>query len=248
MDTKKIALITGGASGIGLATVNRFTAEGIKTIVFDSDINNKNNAKSDTNDYISYQVDVSNHDSIKEAFAQLSESSHIPTILVNCAGISPPLNPLHKYTLKDWQNCLDINLTGTFLMCKEFMNCFIQNKLEAGAIVNISSIMGSRASAAQAVYSASKHGVVGITKSIAQDYAGLNIRANAVGPGAVKTPMTDSIVKDDPNVMELMNTRIPMKRFAKPEEISNLIYFLASDESSYITGSYIPIDGGYLAT
>lgn len=157
------------------------------------------------------------------------------------------MNALHDYDVNDWKKCIDINLTGTFLMCKEFMKQFLDNKLSCGSIINISSIMGKRASAAQAVYSATKHGVVGLTKSIAQDYASFNLRANAIGPGAVETPMVEDI-KGDKMIIDLMNSRIPLKRFGQPEEIANLIYFLASNDSSYITGSYIPIDGGYLAS
>ena len=246
----QVAIVTGGASGIGLAATQKFLGNGIETFVFD--INNdmeksfKDSIKSDTYHNF-FQVDVTSHESIINGFKKINEIKKNASILVNCAGISPPLNALHDYDVNDWKKCIDINLTGTFLMCKEFMKQFLDNKLSCGSIINVSSIMGKRASAAQAVYSATKHGVVGLTKSIAQDYASFNLRANAIGPGAVETPMVEDI-KDDKMIIDLMNSRIPLKRFGQPEEIANLIYFLANNDSSYITGSYIPIDGGYLAS
>ena len=122
-----------------------------------------------------------------------------------------------------------------------------EQKIDAGAIVNVASIMGVRASGAHAPYAASKHAVVGLTKSIAQDYATMNIRANAIGPGVIDTPMNTELMKDE-NIMQYMLQRIPMNRVATSDEVANLIYFLASSEASYITGSYYPIDGGYLAS
>ena len=168
-------------------------------------------------------------------------------VLVNCAGISPALNPLHQYSVEEWHRTIDINLHGTFYACREFLKLATEQKIDAGAIVNVASIMGVRASGAQAPYAASKHAVVGLTKSIAQDYATMNIRANAIGPGVIDTPMNTELMKDE-NIMQYMLQRIPMNRVATSEEVANLIYFLASSEASYITGSYYPIDGGYLAS
>ena len=133
------------------------------------------------------------------------------------------------------------------MVTREFINSYIENKLSKGSIINISSIMGSRASASQAVYSATKHGVVGLAKSVAQDYAHLNLRANAIGPGVIETPMTNDVLFDE-NVKNHLLTRIPLKRVAQASEVASLVYFLATDESSYITGTYIPIDGGYLSS
>ena len=123
-----------------------------------------------------------------------------------------------------------------FMPVKEFLKLATAQKIDAGAIVNVASIMGVRASAAQAPYAASKHAVVGLTKSIAQDYATMNIRANAIGPGVIDTPMNTELMKDE-NIMQYMLQRIPMNRVATSDEVANLIYFLASSEASYITGS-----------
>jgi NAD(P)-dependent dehydrogenase (short-subunit alcohol dehydrogenase family) len=236
MKNHLVALVTGGASGIGLATVERFISEGYKVAVFDANKSAKevikNSLKSEVNDVFIYEVDVTNL---------------TPSVLLNSAGISPPLNPLHKYEIDDWNRCVSINLNGTFMVTREFINSYIENKLSKGSIINISSIMGSRASAAQAVYSATKHGVVGLAKSVAQDYAHLNLRANAIGPGVIETPMTNDVLVDE-NVKNHLLTRIPLKRVAQASEVASLVYFLATDESSYITGTYIPIDGGYLSS
>lgn len=246
-----VALVTGGASGIGLATVKRFISEGYKVAVFDANKSAKevikNSFKSEVNDVFIYEVDVTNHDSILDGFKGLAKDNLTPSVLLNSAGISPPLNPLHKYEIDDWNKCVSINLNGTFMVTREFINSYIENKLSKGSIINISSIMGSRASAAQAVYSATKHGVVGLAKSVAQDYAHLNLRANAIGPGVIETPMTNDVLVDE-NVKNHLLTRIPLKRVAQASEVASLVYFLATDESSYITGTYIPIDGGYLSS
>ena len=248
---QSLAVITGGASGIGLSTVKRFLNEGYEVLILDA---NKeageetlNNLKSDTCNVNFSHCDITNHSQIDAIFEDLHAKNCPAHVLVNCAGISPALNPLHQYSVEEWHRTIDINLHGTFYACREFLKLATALKINEGSIVNVASIMGVKASAAQAPYAASKHAVVGLTKSIAQDYATMNIRANAIGPGVIDTPMNTELMKDD-NIMQYMLQRIPMKRVATSDEVANLIYFLASSEASYITGSYYPIDGGYLAS
>jgi NAD(P)-dependent dehydrogenase (short-subunit alcohol dehydrogenase family) len=247
----QLAVITGGASGIGLSAVKRFLNEGYKVLILDA---NKDageeavkNLKSDTCDVNFTHCDITNHTQIETIFQDLLANNQPVHVLVNCAGISPALSPLHQYPVEEWHRTIDINLHGTFYACREFCKLAKMQKIDKGAIVNVASIMGVRASAAQAPYAASKHAVVGLTKSIAQDYATINIRANAIGPGVIDTPMNTELMKDD-NIMQYMLQRIPMNRVATSDEVANLIYFLASSEASYITGSYFPVDGGYLAS
>ena len=251
MNNNLTALITGGASGIGLESTKRFLQEGFKVVVFDSaqdaEEKLKIKLKSITKNLLIVSVDVTNYQSIIDGFGKIKKADLKHNVLVNSAGISPPTNALHEYSIDDWNRCIDINLTGTFMVTKEFISYFLDTKVDHGSIINISSIMGVTASAAQAVYSATKHGVVGFTKSVAQDYAHKNLRVNAIGPGVIETPMTEGVLNDD-NVMNALLSRIPLKRVAKASEVANLIYFLASDEASYITGAYIPIDGGYLSS
>jgi len=250
-ESQQLAVVTGGASGIGLSVAKRFIKEGYKVLILDA---NKAAGESVVNDlksdvyHISFaQCDITRHEQVESIFKTLGDDSSAAHALVNCAGISPALNALHQYPVEEWHRAIDINLHGTFYACREFLGLATKMGLQEGAIVNVASIMGVRASAAQASYAASKHAVVGLTKSIAQDYAPMNIRANAVGPGVIDTPMNTELMKDE-NIMQYMLQRIPLKRVATSDEVANLIYFLASAEASYITGSYYPIDGGYLAS
>ena len=246
-----LAIITGGASGIGLSSTQRFLKEGYEVLILDANKEtgqaSANNLKSATCNVNFAYCDITNHAQVEEIFADLLANNRPAQVLVNCAGISPALNPLHQYSVDEWHRTIDINLHGTFYACREFLKLATALKINEGAIVNVASIMGVRASAAQASYAASKHAVVGLTKSIAQDYATMNIRANAIGPGVIDTPMNTELMKDE-NIMQYMLQRIPMNRVATSDEVANLIYFLASSEASYITGSYHPIDGGYLAS
>ena len=248
---QSLAVITGGASGIGLSTVKRFLNEGYEVLILDANKEageeSLNNLKSDTCNVNFSHCDIANHSQIDTIFEDLHAKNCPAHVLVNCAGISPALSPLHQYSVEEWHRTIDINLHGTFYACREFLKLATALKINEGSIINVASIMGVRASAAQAPYAASKHAVVGLTKSIAQDYATMNIRANAIGPGVIDTPMNTELMKDD-NIMQYMLQRIPMKRVATSDEVANLIYFLASSEASYITGSYYPIDGGYLAS
>lgn len=246
-----LAIITGGASGIGLSVTKRFLLEGYKVLILDANQaageSVLNDLKSNTYSIDFIHCDITMHKQIESIFKTLGDNNSPAHVLVNCAGISPALNALHQYPVEEWHRAIDINLHGTFYACREFLSLATKIGLQEGAIVNVASIMGVRASAAQASYAASKHAVVGLTKSIAQDYAPMNIRANAVGPGVIDTPMNTELMKDE-NIMQYMLQRIPLKRVATSDEVANLIYFLASSEASYITGSYYPIDGGYLAS
>ena len=239
----KVALITGGAAGFGKGTAETFAREGAK--VYISDINVEGGKKVAEDLGVTFlEHDVTNPDRWQEVIAEIKSQKNQLNILVNNAGIGY-MGDVEGTTNEAWEMVHKIDLDSVFYGCKYALP--LMRDSGNGSIINISSIMGKRASAAQAVYSATKHGVVGLTKSIAQDYASFNLRANAIGPGAVETPMVEDI-KDDKMIIDLMNSRIPLKRFGQPEEIANLIYFLASNYSSYITGSYIPIDGGYLAS
>ncbi|MBT87477.1 MAG: short-chain dehydrogenase [Gammaproteobacteria bacterium] len=251
MNQENIVVITGGASGIGLSSTNRFLKEGYEVIIIDIDKKAgkklEKDLKSKGYTLIFKHCNISSYQQVKEVFKSLKNDNKTPNVLVNSAGISPGLNMLHKYPVDEWHKAIEINLNGTFYSCREFLKLAINKKIKSGAIVNVASIMGVRASGAQASYAASKHAVVGLTKSIGIEYAPLNIRANAVGPGVIDTPMNTELMKDK-KIMQFLLSRIPNNRVATPDEVANLIFFLASPEASYITGSYYPVDGGYLAT
>jgi len=159
-------------------------------------------------------------------------------ILVNNAGITKD-NLLIKMSPHDWQNVIDINLTGTFNCTKRVVKEMMKNKY--GRIVNISSIMGIIGNAGQANYAASKAGIIAFTKSVAKEFGSRNITANVVAPGYIKSPMTDNLAE---NIKKAFFDKVIIKRFGKAEDISNAILFLASDLASYITGQVLVVDGG----
>lgn len=163
-------------------------------------------------------------------------------IAVNNAGIGGPQGPVGEYPVEGWDNIIAINLSGVFYG----MNRQIPAMLDSGggSVINMASILGSVGSPGVAGYVAAKHGVVGLTKSAALDYGEQNIRVNAVGPGYIKTPLLEEM--DEEQINQLVGLH-PIGRLGKPEEIAELVLWLASDKSSFVTGSYYPVDGGYLA-
>lgn len=245
---KKTAIITGGGSGIGFACVEKFISENYQVVIIDYAVNGVNQKLSDANIPSSevhiHQANVADFNELESIFNLLPDLR--ATALINCAGISPSTKPLHDYDVEEWKRCVDINLNGSFYASKLFAQQFIKNKLKEGSVINISSIMGKRGTPGHAVYSATKHAVLGLTKSMAQDYASMNLRVNAIGPGVIETPMTSSFLKDDA-FQKFFLSKIPMQRAGKASEIANTAYFLCSSEASYLTGAYIPVDGGFLA-
>ncbi len=239
-----VALVTGGASGIGLATVERFISEGYKVAVFDANKSAKevikNNLKSEINDVFIYEVDVTNHDSILDGFKGLAKDNLTPSVLLNSAGISPPLNPLHKYEINDWNKCVSINLNGTFMVTREFINSYIENKLSKGSIINISSTSAVLGNKGQANYAAAKAGIEAMSRSLARELGSRNINVNCVAPGFIETDMTKEI--SDGNE-DFLASQIPLGRLGKPNEIAEVVNFLTSDQANYITGQTIHVNG-----
>lgn len=239
----KVALVTGGLSGIGLATVKKFLAEGAKVVI--GDINEK----------LSQQVinglpkeevaftflDVTKEQSWQDAMDFTLGKFGKLNVLVNNAGVGTAIDIEHG-TLEQWNFIIDLNLTSVFLGTKYGIRTMKQND-EGNSIINISSMMGIVSEPSTVAYSASKGGVRLLSKSSALYTAqqGYNIRVNSVHPGYVETPMLPE------EALEMMKQLNPVKRLGKPEELANLISYLASDESSYSTGSEFVADGGYTA-
>jgi len=243
----KTAIVTGGAAGIGEQIVRNFVAEGCKVAIFDKNINGlKLEEELNSNGFNTkyYQCDITDENSIIKCINEsLTYLSNI-NILVNNAGIGKSGNILTTNN-NDWDEIIKVNLTGTYLVTKHCLENLINSK--NGSIVNIASVAGIVAVKDRFAYCTSKGGVISLTKSIALDFVKENIRANAICPGTVNTPWVDRITQDYENpaeARELMRQRQPLGRLGEPEEIAQAAIYLGSDESKFITGTTLVIDGG----
>ncbi len=244
----KVAVVTGGASGIGAATLLRFAQEGARVAVLDL---NKPEAaafaqvEAASAGAFFHEVDVRNEASIKTAMSAVLETFGQIDVLVNAAGVSS-FGPVHVLETDEWDRALDINLKGSYLTSKYAL----PNMLErgTGSIVHIASVEGLVGISGQAAYNASKGGVVLLTKNMALDYSPAGVRVNCVCPGGVETAMTAMLKTEGLRAIgEKLEKFHLLGRFARPEEIANAILFLASDEASFVTGSSLVVDGGYTA-
>ena len=236
------ALITGGAQGIGKAIARRMVEEGACVCIADI---NYENAKASAEELketgvksIAIELDVSNPESVSNAFGIFIKEFERLDILVNNAGITRDALLLRMKD-EDWDAVLSINLKGTFLCSKEAIK--IMSKQRSGKIISISSIVAFTGNPGQANYSSSKAGIIGLTKTIAREYASRGIRANAIAPGFIETAMTEALPE---KVKEEMKESIPLGHFGRAEDIANAVVFLASKEADYITGQVFHINGG----
>ena len=185
------------------------------------------------------KFDISKHNDI-EKFVDLvcEQLEGCPDILINNAGITKD-NLSLRMTHAEWEQVINVNLTSTFLLCKFFLKKMIKNK--SGKIINITSVVGHTGNVGQANYAASKSGIIGMSKSLALEYAKKNININCISPGFIKTNMTDQI---DPKFKELILSKIPSNKLGEPSDVANVVAFLSSEMSNYITGETIHVNGG----
>ena len=243
----KVAIITGAASGIGKATAILFAEHGAKIVV--ADINKDGGKKTVAdiqdvgNDAIFVKTDVTVKSDTEQMVEQAIASYGKLDILLNSAGIAMRL-PVAELSEEDWHRCLDVNLTGVFLCSKAAIPAMQNNG--CGSIINMSSIYGIVGADVRAAYVASKGAVTNLTRGMALDYASDNIRVNCICPGFVETPLVAGVVKT-PEEYQKLADKHPLRRLAKPEEIAYGALYLASEESSFVTGIALPIDGGYTA-
>jgi NAD(P)-dependent dehydrogenase (short-subunit alcohol dehydrogenase family) len=243
----KLAFVTGAGSGIGAATSRLLASRGARVVVADIDLDAATQIASDIEreggDALPLRVDVSDPASVGQAIARATQDgADALDLAVNAAGITGNLAPCAEFELADWQRIIGVNLTGTFLCMRAQVASMLRKG--AGAIVNVSSIMGSHALPGAAAYAASKHGVEGLTKAAALDYAKQGIRINAVAPGYVDTPM---IAGRKQAVQDKIVAMHPIGRIAQPGELAKVIAFLLSDDASFVTGSIHLADGGFSA-
>ena len=244
---RKNVFITGGSRGIGKAIAKKFAQNGYDVIVnYVSENTNLEELEKELKNgqeeirTLFVKGDVTDVASCTEMVEQITKEFGKLDVVINNAGITKD-GLLMRMKEEDFDKVLDINLKGTINICKQIVP--IIKKKKHGKIVNISSVVGVAGNAGQSNYAASKAGIIGFTKSLAKELASRNILANCVAPGFIRTDMTDVLAD---SVKENILSSIPLKRMGTAEEVANLVYFLASDENSYITGQVIPIDGGMI--
>jgi NAD(P)-dependent dehydrogenase (short-subunit alcohol dehydrogenase family) len=232
------AIVTGGASGIGLAITQRFAELGARVAIFDRDGVGAKAAASSV-DGCAYEVDVRDGEAVAAAVAAAVARLGGVSILVNNAGVGD-LRPLHTVDERLWRRLLDVNLTGTYHGMRHVIPLMVE--AGSGAVVNVASLSGISPTRNEAPYSAAKAAVIALTKSGALEY-GPAVRVNCVAPGFVRTPLT-AIWDDHPESFAPIRDAIPLRRIGDAHEIADLVAFLCSDRASYITGQTIVIDGG----
>jgi len=243
---KNVAFITGAASGIGRATALKLAQQG--AIIAVTDIHEK--MGQETVSLIEeaggaakfYPLDVADKQAVKDTIIQIIRDFGPIKLAVNNAGIGGTFAATHEVQDADWDRMMQINLSGVFYCMREEINSMLHHG--GGAIVNISSLAGLNGFGGNSPYSAAKHGVIGLTKSAAQEYGALGIRVNAVCPGFTETAIIDEAGE---LVERIVENRVPMKRIGQPEEVANTIAWLLSKEASYINGIHMEIDGGMQA-
>jgi|TARA_B100000787_G_scaffold165087_1_gene148570 3-oxoacyl-[acyl-carrier protein] reductase len=234
---KKI-LITGATGGIGNALVKKFLSLGGTVLATGTNNEKLNILKNEFPKINVLKFDISNHLKIENFIEDASSLLSGLDVLVNNAGITMD-NLSLRMKNEEWQKVIDINLSSTFYLCKYAIKKMLRNKY--GRVVNISSIVGHTGNVGQSNYSASKAGMVAMSKSLAIEYAKKNITINCVSPGFIQTKMTDKI---DESMKAILTSRIPMSKLGTGEDVSNTVAFLSSDASSYITGETIHVNGG----
>lgn len=241
---EKTAIITGGGTGIGLACAQLFTQEGARVVIFGRRLDRLEQAQRKIGSAVlAIQGDITSAADTERLVETAAKQLGKVDILVNNAGIFAP-SPLHETEDAVWDQTFNINMHGVFQLTRKILPQMIAQG--SGSIIHISSILGMIAVPGASAYNASKGALNQFSKSIAVEYGGQGIRSNAVCPGMIETEMTEELRSDQALMQEFIKG-YPLGRFGKPEEVAQACLFLASDESAFITGTTLPIDGGYTA-
>ena len=238
----RVALVTGAAQGIGKAVALLLARNGADIVVSDINLEKAEETANEINSIgrkaLAVKVDVANWNDVEQMVEVILEKFAKIDILVNNAGITRDKLIL-RMTDEDWDAVLNVNLKGTFHCTKAVVRHMAKQR--SGKIVNIASVVGEMGNAGQANYSASKAGVIGLTKTIAREFAQRGININAIAPGYIETPMTEALPE---KAKEELKRLIPMERLGKPEDVAEAVLFLVSEESNYITGQVLNVNGG----
>jgi NAD(P)-dependent dehydrogenase (short-subunit alcohol dehydrogenase family) len=243
----KVILVTGAGSGIGEACAKRIAAGGARVAVVDRDKAAAERVAeeiaSSGGEAVAVVADVAEEDSVAAMIkAVVDRFGHLDGA-VNNAGVSGAFSTVADYSLDDWRHVMRVNLDGVFLCVREEIRAMRGNG--GGAIVNMASVLAAAAYPEQAAYVTSKHALIGLTRTAALDHAGDGIRVNAVGPAFILTPLAEKTM--DPEAVAAMAPQHLLNRWGRPEEVAEMTAWLLSDASSFATGTYYPLDGGYLA-
>ena len=244
----KVCVVTGASGGIGAKTVKKFYDNGYDVVMLD--INEaalesvfKENGFEEGR-VMWFRLDISSEEDVKNTIAAIMEKTGRIDALVNAAGIIGKYNPTAEYTFENFKRIYSINVFGTFLMIENILPIMVEQG--KGAIVNFGSVSGMTGYTYEIGYGSSKWAVIGMTKNVANEYGQFGVRANSVSPGWVNTNMFKVSVEDYKNFSDSQVTLGPLGRPAEPQEIANVVYFLCTDEASYINGSNILVDGGMM--
>ncbi|MFA5087253.1 MAG: SDR family NAD(P)-dependent oxidoreductase [Candidatus Paceibacterota bacterium] len=238
----KVAIVTGACSGIGNAIAMKFLNEGAKVVFVDV---NEINVDEYASQAIFIKADISKSSQVTDLIKETIKKFNGLDIMVNNAGIGGEQGNVMDISDAGWQKTIDINLSGVFYGVREAAKVMKEQKVK-GSIINMSSILGSVGFPGAVAYCASKGGIVQLTKASALDLAGLGIRVNAIAPGFIKTNMTKSITENK-DFLSLIEQSTPLGYMGEPEDIANAALYLASDDSKYVTGTVIYVDGGWTA-
>jgi len=239
--TNRVAIVTGGAQGFGLAITERFIKSGAKVVIWDIDENEAKKAKEKiSSNNLSYQiVDVSDYKIINKNLLETEKKNGKIDIFINNAGMAGMNKAVSKYPIEEWNKVINLNLNSVFYCCKAIVPHMIKNNY--GRIVNIASIAGKEGNPNASAYSTSKAGVIGLTKSLGKELADKNIAVNCVTPAAAKTRIFDQMTEEHINYML---SKIPRNRFAKVNELASLVTWLSSEENSFSTAAVFDLSGG----
>ena len=244
----RVALVTGAASGIGRAVALAYAREGARVIVSDIDTQKGEEtvrlvrASSSNAECLFVRADTASYEDHKALVAAAIERFGGLHVACNNAGIGGELNPIAEHSVEAWRKVIDINLSGVFYANKVQIAHMVKNG--GGAIVNMASILGQAGTAGSVAYVAAKHGVLGLTKTAAIEYAARNVRINSVGPGYIDTPLLENL---DAETRKQLVKLHPIGRLGRSEEVAELVCWLSSDRASFVNGAYYPVDGAYLA-
>ena len=235
----KNIIITGASGGIGNSIVEKLYDNGANILATGTRLEKLEELKKKFNNIKILKFDISQHEKIEEFINNATDAlGGSLDCIINNAGITKD-NLTIRMSLEEWTKVININLTSTFLMCKYSIKKMLKNK--SGKIINITSVVGHTGNVGQANYTASKAGIVAMSKSLAIEYAKKKINVNCISPGFISTPMTDQI---DEKYKEAIISKIPSNRLGKPEDIANAVTFLASDQADYINGETLHVNGG----